>query len=221
MMLPKEKEGRPYISYSQIQLWNSLKSFNLGIPGKQEYIIQYFEGKKFRDQGWAEFGNDVEEYITKREKEEKFTEEERKVLNEIQTLGKFQTEGLMNMGEFDVLMYIDDCKEDYSRIRDYKTGSKSSLKKYEKPDYKQLHIYASWIHQETGVIPECEVVCIERKGNCMMGKGRKALTIGKEVNTINITVTEKDILEIKKEITETALEIEKHFIIYNQLKGIK
>ena len=95
------------------------------------------------------------------------------------------------MGSFDVLMYIDDINEEMTKIRDYKTGSKSSLKKYEKPEYKQLHVYSAWVYQETGLIPEAEVYTIERKGNCMMGKGRTALTVGSFHKPIKITITEK------------------------------
>lgn len=219
MILPRinEETGRPYISYSQYRSWNEDQSFNLKIEGAMEYILSYFFGREFPDEGWGEFGQDVEDYICLRENGHKFTQEEKDVLETIKPLGKYQIEGYINMGDFDVKLYIDDATPDLSKIRDYKTASKNSAKRYYSDDYLQLDLYAMWVLQQTGKIPELEVCIIERAGNCMFGRGRKALSVKGEVWYHTRKTSKKKLKEIEKSFKETAQEISEYYQIYQKM----
>lgn len=213
----KNKDGKPYISYSQIKAWKSEKSFNLDIKGRIEYMIEYFHGHQFSDKGWSEFGNDVESYIVKRECSNKFNSSERAVLNKIVKLDLQAVSMEIDFGDFVLLMIIDDASKDFSKIRDYKTGSKSSLAQYKTPEYKQLDVYALGVYETYGFIPECEVLAIERKGNCMFNGSRKNLSVGDDFWIIQRKVSFEDIQAIKSEIIATAKEISSYYSTYLKL----
>jgi hypothetical protein len=220
IILPrKDSDGRHYISYSQWTSWKSAKSFSLGVQGRIEYMVGYFFGKRFPDQGWAEFGQDVEDYICERTGAEKFTQRELDVLNKIEPLGVFQTEVKWEFfpGVY-LLGYIDDALPGFPKIRDYKTGSKSSTQQYHLPGYKQLNIYAGWVQQEFGFIPEAEVYAIERKGNCFgMVNARDRLSVGEEIWIIPRLVTQEDIDGVRAELVAATFEISEAYKTFLKL----
>ena len=214
MILPNDIDGIPYISYSQYVMWNQAKSFSLKTKGMFEYMASYFMGYEANDEGWAQFGKEVEGYITEGEFSESFTDEELRVLDSVETFGVYQQEIRIDLGGFICLGYIDDMMEDYSIIQDFKTASKNSSKKYTKDSYKQMDIYSMWVHQEKGFIPKAQVCVIERKGNCMLGAGREALTVGESFWIIDRTSNIERIEAVKKDIINTAKEIEKYYKLY-------
>lgn len=208
IILPrKDDQGRMYISYSQYNSYKSMKSFNLSILGKHEYMRSYFLGERFPDQGWAEFGQDVEDYICynglpekeikkmdqgREESNEKliseifscFTEAEKETLNKVEPLGNFQVEvDLEIMPGVFLKGYIDDATDDLTHIRDYKTGSLNSCKKYYTPEYYQLDLYSAYVRDKIGKLPDVAEVCmIERAGNCFgMVERRDLLTVKNEI----------------------------------------
>jgi hypothetical protein len=217
----KDKDGRYYISYSQLSSFNEKKGFNTGLSGKIEYIRSYFLGEKFEDiNGFATFGQEVESYITDRTCADKFTNKEKEVLETIIPLGTFQKEFKLDFGEFYVLGFIDDCNNNLTKIRDYKTCSKKSGEKYTKDDYYQLDIYAMAIKQETGKLPkELEVCCIEREGNGFKG-GRDVMNVANDVWYIQRKTTKERQDYLKKYILETAMEISKYYTIFEKLNRI-
>jgi hypothetical protein len=104
-------------------------------------------------------------------------------LNQIKPLGVFQEEikYYVRPGVY-IKVFIDDRKEDYTLIRDYKTASKTSKARYYKDDYYQLDLYANAVYKKTGVLPQAEVCIIERKGNCFgMVQRRDLLSVGQEI----------------------------------------
>lgn len=209
-----KETGRPYISYTQYSSWKAIKSFNLKIPGNQEYILKYFLGCNWKDQGWAQFGKEVEAYIRdKKTFSSSFTVKEKAVLDQIYFKGE-EKKFVLNLGDFDLYGIIDDALDDDSYYCDCKTGSKSSLERYYKPEYNQLDIYALYALQKTGKIPLLEVLAIERAGNCMFGKGRKALTVGKNHFYIPRTTTIERLNEIKADIISVANEISEHYKLF-------
>lgn len=221
IQLPKTtKEGKPRISYSQCNLWKESSSFNMGTEGWIEYICQYFLGFSFEDKGWAEFGHDVEDYITKRDKESKFNDKEKYTLDKIETLGVFQKEIEVDFGDFILLVIIDDMLENMSRIRDYKTGSSNSCERYRKDDYCQMDVYALAIFKKFGIMPEAEVCAIERKGNCMFGGGRKALTVGDQIWYIPREITEERLEWLENDIRETVQEISENFKVFKKINAV-
>lgn len=222
IILPRtNKDGKPRVSYSQIKLFNDLKSFNLGVEGKMEYIISYFLGYTYPDIGWGEFGEDVETYIGTRAGADKFTDKEKSTLEKIEPLGVLSDKFDIDYGEFILTGIIDDRTEDWSRIRDYKTASKNSKKQYEEDDYVQLDLYALKGLEVTGVIPELEVCVIERKGNANFGGGREALTVGDAIWYIPKKTNEERLEALKKHIFQTVVEISDLYKIYLDLNKAK
>lgn len=223
LILPKKDEnGEYFISFSQVSLWREAKGFDTGFPGYQEYIRKYFLGETFENNtGYAEFGTEVENYICSREDSDKFTDDEKAVLEKITPLGVFQKEIKLYFKEygFYVKGFIDDCTEDLTRVRDYKTASSKSKEKYYQQDYRQLDLYALAIKEETGVLPsQVEVVCIERLGNGFKG-GRNALTVGKEIWYIDKVVNEQRIKEVKDYIITSAIEISEYWKVFCKLNN--
>ena len=212
--------GKPMLSWSQIETWFDKKGFNTGRQGKEEYMLKYFFGDEFPDMGWAQFGQEVEDYICYKNNADKFTEDERKVLDTIQPLGCFQREVVLNMGDFVVLGYIDDHSEDMSIIRDYKTKSKSSKKDLHSTKKHQIPLYAAAFKQEGFDVKKAEYVIIERLGGreCMMGGGRESLSVGGEVwyEEFDMKGREKKALAAARQAAE---EISIYYQAFKKLNG--
>lgn len=224
IVLPRTtKEGKPRISYSQVNLFKELKSFNMDREGWMEYVCLYFLGVCFEDSGYGEFGHDCEDYIAERLHAHKFTDKEKSVLETIKPLGKFQTRLEVDFGDFVLLLIIDDANEDFSMIRDYKTGSETSLGKYRKDDYFQMDYYALGVQKNFGKIPEMEVCAIERKGNPKFGKGEKgrgALTVGDKVWYIPRETDEQRLAGVEHDIREAVKEISKWYKIFKKINAV-
>jgi hypothetical protein len=143
--LPKrDKEGIPYVSYSQI---NSFKDYRF------DYIRRYFLNEKDPPNDYMIFGNKVGEAL-ERNDFSKFDESERDTLSQVTRLDLFEREIRLVYGGFYVLGYVDTASEDLSHIIDFKTGGKGKHTKYKKANYTQLDIYAMAIKQETGRWPK-------------------------------------------------------------------
>jgi len=217
--LPKEKDGRPVTSYSQISLWNDKSSFNLKTEGKIEYIRKYFFGEKYEDEfGWAEFGRKVEDALEANDFSS-FTEKEIEVLKQVKTYPVFQKEMTIDYGDFDLFGIIDNCTEDLSEMQDFKTASENSAKKYNSPDYKQLTIYTSAIYRQTKKLPKKVKVCvIERKGNPMKGE---ILTVGEKTWDIDKKITKTDIKKVDEYVIKTVKDISETYKVFEKLLTLK
>jgi len=213
--------GKPMISWSQIETWNSKSGFNTGLKGNQEYILKYFTGATFPDMGWGLFGTEAEGYICEREYSDKFDENEKKILESITPLGIFQQEILVDFGDFVVLGFIDDAKPDFRKIRDYKTKSESSKKDLHEDKKHQLELYALWVQQEFGFIPEAEYCIIERLGGaeCMKGAGREALKIGTKVWYEPYSITPERLEKTEALVRSTVEEISSFYRTYTKVFG--
>ena len=215
-------KGKPMISWSQIETWNSKSGFNTGMEGFLEYMLKYFIGASFPDMGWGTFGSEVEDYICIREHAEKFNDEEKKVMDTIIPLGVFQQEVVIDFGEFVVLGFIDDADKAFELIRDYKTKSESSKKDLHKPEKHQLDIYAMWVRQEFGHIPKAEYCVIERLGGkeCMSGGGRAVLTIGKQIwYEPYKEITDESLALTEALVRRTVYEISSYYRTYTKIFG--
>lgn len=215
-------KGKYMISWSQIETWNDKKGFNTGMEGFREYILKYFVGASFPDMGWGQFGTETEGYICEKLYADKFNDKEKAVLDKIKPLGVFQQEGLIDFGEFVVLLYIDDMTPDWKKLRDYKTKSESSKKDLHDDKKHQLDIYSLYIKQEKGYLPdEVEYCIIERLGGkeCMAGGGRDALSIGERVWYEPYSISEERLEQTKKLIIKTAEEISSFYKTYVKIFG--
>lgn len=221
--LPRQdKDGNYYISYSQITSWNDLKGFNTGKSGKEEYIRGYFLGESWLDdKGFALFGKDVEAYIVDKMCAKEFDDRERSILDKITPLDIHQKELKTKYEGFYVLGYIDDCTKDYKHIRDYKTCSVNSGKKYATDDYWQLYLYAIGIHNEFGYYPDkIEVCCIERSGNPFKGGGRSVLSVGNSHWMIDKQLTPEIVDKTNKIVESTVNEISEYYKVFKKLNNI-
>ena len=228
LQLPKNKDGIPYISYSQWTSWNAIKGFNTGLPGRYEYMLSYFFGQEWPDMGWAQFGNEVEDYICERKGAENFDDSERATLERIEPLGLFQHEFLLEFDGFGLLGFIDDASPGgetadsaFKKIRDYKTCSENSSKKYYGEDYYQLDIYAMWVQQRLGRLPEeLEVVMVERTGNPFRGGGRDVLKVGGQIWYHQRQTSPERIHFLREDIARTAKEISEAWMVYQKMLSI-
>lgn len=221
MNLPKkDKDGYPYISYSQVKAWNEAKGFNTGGLGRHEFIRSYFFNEQFEDNnGFGLFGSQVEDYICgKPEVQHLFTAAEKATMDKIVALGVFQQEIRIPFKEgFYLKGFVDDCTPDFSKVRDYKTASEKSKLQYTLPDYKQLDIYALGIKSLTGKLPkELEVCAIERLGNGFRG-GRNVMTVGENIWYIKRETSKERLADIKATIVKTAQEIAQYYSIFQKL----
>lgn len=217
--LPKQKDGIPLVSYSQISSWFAAKAFNLsGRAGKDEYIQRYFLGKDFGDDmGWAEFGNRVESAIEKQDFSG-FSDSEAKVLESIQPLPIFQYKMIIPFEGFNLIGYIDNCNEDLSQIIDFKTASEKSVTKYYTDDYKQLDVYALGVKKLTGKMPKkAKVLAILRKGNPFRGEPLEV--DDKEPRYINREINKVKLEEVEAWIYQGVNEISDYYKVYKKLIG--
>lgn len=221
--LPKQKDGKSYLSYSQWQLWNAAKSFNMKDAGMYEYFVQYFFGlNPWPDMGWAAFGNMVEDYITTGKGKKDLSDSELKVLDTIEPLGTFQRYFELEMEGFFIKGFIDDDNLDQDGreinwIRDYKTASKTSKKKYYEDDYWQLDVYAMAIHQKFGYWPDKMEVCIiERKGNPFRGE---TLEVANNIWYVDRDLTEDRLTWLENSLYETAEQISDYWTTFQKLSG--
>lgn len=216
MILPKkDSDGKYYVSYSQIKMWNETKGFSTGKLGRIEYIQQYFFGDKYEDKGgFGQFGIEVENYITTKKDEDKFTQAEKDTLDKISPLGIFQKEFKLNFKDFYVWGFIDDMTEKGEKIRDYKTASEKSSQKYYEDDYNQLDVYSLAIKQDYGKLPkELEVCVIERLGNGFRG-GRNAMSVGERVWYIPRKTTKERLKTLENSILSTTKQISEYYEVF-------
>lgn len=204
---PEHKKfiGKLRTSWSQLESFNDEKGFNTGLLGEYEYIRNYFSLEKYPDMGWSLFGSGTESYVTVRDfdrgkldqstletlewAEQHFTQEEKDVLNTIETLGEFQHEVCYYVEELDVIIlgYIDDMTPPVDNvielIRDYKTKSEASKKDLHSEKKFQLEIYISAKEQQNYTVRGSEYIVIERFGGreCMMGGGAGVLRLGNKI----------------------------------------
>ena len=210
-VLPRvNAEGKPRISYSQLKSWKSKTAFkpfeDKVLSGASGYILQYFLGYEHPWSNWdlySEFGLKVEKYICEKVVDD-LDEDEIRILDTIKPIGVFQEEVNVDFGDFVLTGYIDDCNEDRSILRDYKSASLSSAKQYSTNDYTQLDIYSLERYKETGLIPKLEVVVIERKGYHKKPplKVSGTFTIPRTTNAQRLLQVELEVIETVKEISD-------------------
>tara|TARA_R110000850_G_scaffold225829_1_gene351226 strand:- start:43 stop:669 length:627 start_codon:yes stop_codon:yes gene_type:complete len=192
----KDKDGKSYLSYSQIQLF---------YRDKEEYYKRYILGEKFEGNAYTDFGSKVGEALEKNDFS-KFNEMETGVLKHCERLDEFEKEVRIDFNEFYVLGFIDTNSSDYTRIIDYKTGGNGKDKQYYEPEYKQLCYYALALRQQYGVTPTtAQVNFIRRDGNAFRGE---ELAVGCESFLIDVDISYNRLKAVYWEILKTAKEIE-------------
>ncbi len=214
--------GTPVTSWSQVESWTAKKGFNTGMAGNKEYMIRYFLGERFPDMGWGQFGNEVEDCVTLGHCDP-FDDEEMILLKDVEPLGVFQDEIVIDFGDFCLLGYIDDRTEDKDGIveivRDYKTKSKSSKADLHDAKKLQLELYILGLQQRGFEVKRAEYLIIERLGGreCMNGGGRESLTVGNNIWKEKYLFSQKSIERAESIVRETVKEISDYYKVFKAL----
>lgn len=208
MILPKkDKDGVPYLSYSQISgfLYN-----------KSDYIKSYFLNESIQFTTYIDFGSKVGEALEHNDFSA-FDKDEQETLKKITRLDEFEREIRLDFPEygFYVKGFIDSINKKLDHIIDYKTGGVNKVGEYEKDTYIQGQLYALGIEQHCKKLPKkVEVILIERYGNAFKGE---PLKLGKEIIHIPIDISAKRLQYAKDLVIDTAHEISKYWQIFNKL----
>jgi hypothetical protein len=213
LILPKtDKDGKPYLSYSQISKWRK---------SKRDYIRNYFFGEKDDNAGlqkYGDFGHKVGEAFENNDYSA-FEPDEIEFLQTVPKYDQFEREVRLQMEGFYLVGYIDTNTTLCEKIADYKTGDISKKHAdYSGEDYLQMEIYAAAVEQEYGRYPDSiEVFLIGRSGNAF---NNEDLVLTKEFVTITREVNPEKIQAVKQLVQDTAEEISAYYTIYLKLNGL-
>lgn len=202
MNLPrKDSEGTPYLSYSQIQLFQR---------DPAEYRKVYIWNEPFEGNEYTEFGSKVGSAIEKNDFSG-FEPGEVEVLKKVTRLDQFEREVRLNYEGFYVKGFIDTNSLDLKKVLDYKTGGKGKDKQYREKNYWQVVIYALAIRQETGITPEYGgVEFITRNGNAFFDE---PLTVAPVAPIkIQVDLSEENLKRVYWDVLRTSKNIERFYI---------
>ena len=220
MILPKtyssetnyqEHNGKPKLSYSQYTSWNDPKY-------KLDYIKQYMMGIVIPSGIFAEYGSNVGEYlewkgngkVDNKPSTPLLSDSDIEILEKshLSANGKYEDEIVVDMGDFVIQGFIDDCDyhDDNSvTVVDTKTGSiakKSGF--YASEEYGQTTLYAYQKKKEGFDIRRSAVRLFDRKGNNMGGNN---IRLSGEVVEIETPYSDSRAEVLLEDIRKTALEI--------------
>ena len=219
LLLPKrDKEGKCYLSYSQIKTWKD---------SKRKYIREYFLKEDTDNVGlqkFGDFGHKVGEAFENNDFSA-FEPDEIEFLKTVPKYDEFERKVRLDMDGFHIIGYIDtNTKPEEGRvgkkkvkyikkIGDYKTGDVekkgSSKVDYSSDDYLQIEIYAAALEQEFGKAPDQgDVFLIGRSGNAFAGE---KLELTKEFIPINRKVTKARLNQVLEEVQAIAEEISAYY----------
>ena len=214
--LPKtDKEGVPYLSYSQKKKWKTKN---------RDYIRQYFFGEKQDNpllKVYGDFGHKVGESYENNDFSG-WNKREAAFLKKLPAYDEFEREIKLQMDGFYMLGFIDSntAPDGYvKKILDYKTGDiDKGVEEYEAEDYDQTEIYSAALEQEFGQMPdESIVVLIGRVGNAFNGE---ELKLNRKHEIIQKPLSRERIDEVKQNLQECAEEIADYYRVFNLLKEI-
>lgn len=213
--LPRKKNGKPYISFSQRKSWTSPTGYiHSNILGRYEYIRSYFFGEYNDDPyGYSQFGLRIEKAIDE-QNFKGFTKRETNLLKKVDTLDLSQVEVFVDMGEYYVNGYIDFATKDLSFLKDLKTKSENSKKDIYRPDNYQLPIYAIGAKQMTGKYPtKLQYDILERLGN---GHRGEELKLGTNLWFHERKMSLAEYEEVVEAFNETAKEISEYYTFFQK-----
>ena len=207
LTLPKkDKKGDQYLSYSQINSFNSYK---------RDYIRGYFFKEEFVSNPYIDFGSLIGEALEKGDFSN-FTKKEQEYLKKVPRLDSFEYEIRIEMDGWYVTGFIDSASKDLTHIIDYKTAdNKKKESYYRSPEYRQLEIYSLAVKKDTGRLPKkVQVIMIDRKGNSFKGED---LTLGLKTKVVNRKITTKILQDTEEYLQKSAEEISEYYRIFNFL----
>lgn len=206
MILPRrDKNGIPYLSYSQI---------NSFLRDRKEYMKSYFFNEPIQFTAYIDHGSKVGKALESNDFSG-FDEDEQKTLKTVPRLDIFEKEIKVDFGDFYLKGFIDTCDKKFTKLKDYKVGTEKKIPEYTDDKYIQTVVYAMGLKQETGKLPkETSVVLIDRKGNAFRGE---PLKIGERIWEIPLELSEKRIKFADELVRHTANEISKYYKVFLKL----
>jgi hypothetical protein len=197
MILPKkDKDGIPYVSYSQLALFKR---------SPEEYKARYIDGEPFEGNIWTDFGQKVGEALETGDFAY-FSLSEQNTLSSVTRLDDFEVEIRLEYNDFYVKGYIDTT--DYNTIIDYKTGGKNKELQYSDENYWQCQIYALALQQEGIEVTDSWVEFIRRVGNPYR---YQPLRVGNEVIKIPQDVSKPTLERVYEQIPKVVTDISTYY----------
>lgn len=223
--------GMPYVSNSQVSTYMGKSGFNTWKPGHLEWIQNKLLGFNWPDVGWAQFGKEVETVIREEEGYEQhlgnFSEKELEILKSVEPLGLYERHVIVDFTEhgFIVIGFIDDMTPHNNetmtvdKIRDYKTASVSSSKRYGGKNDFQCDLYVKGTEQLGYKVGGFEYYIIERGGGGPLfnnkSLGRGVLTVDGILGIKEVVLKEWEVVE--NHFVEAAKEMQRHNRMYKKL----
>lgn len=210
--------GKPKVSYSQIDSWNSPLY-------KGRYIASYFLGIEDTGNVFSDFGSAIGEWFEHGEdRTGKLSESDLEVLQKIGRPGGCEYEREIVVARplgYVIQGFIDRARKDkwekeheQLEVIDFKTGNiekKSDF--YASDEYQQTTLYTYAAIEEGEDVIYSGVVMLGRKGN---GMEKSPLRLSGEVLTIDTPYSEARAKEFFKKVDNTVKEINEYFKFYNK-----
>ena len=227
------KTNRDYFSWSQYNLFKASKTsfYKRYVLGEELHLKQFDKGKEFSEYRETD---EIPHYV-----DDPLLESVSSIIPKIGVREKkievgFET-GIKEVGELNLLSFLDECKEDLTEFAEYKTGKNPWTQK-DVDAHRQLDFYAASIYLLSGgeIIPKCKLYWIETEEIEVLGEKRLMYTgvvedferiiTQQDIENIlvNLALTYKEILDFEYEEIEIEDDIVNRYIeLLDEQKKIK
>lgn len=214
----KHLDGKPKLSYSQVNSWKDVKY-------KPDYIKKYFVGIDVPGNMFTDYGSAVGTYIESigtndndchKEYEHWLSDFDREFLNSMDYPDNCVYEDMIvvDCGRFVMEGYIDRSLYEGNKIsiRDFKTGSiDKKTSEYSSPDYNQTTLYSYQKELEGYEIIDSEVALLDRAGN---NSAKSPIRLTGKISIIPTPYSTERALNFLKSVENTAEEISEAYQKY-------
>lgn len=226
------KTKMPYLSWSR---------YSLFLKSKREFHKRYILEQPQLPNKYFEKGKELGEYKETGEIPHYIDDPLLEAVGDaVPRLDLMEHEVKVKIKDYDLLMYSDSCKKDFTEFYEYKTGkldSKTGNKPWDQhavENHEQLDFYAVCYYIKSGIIPKATLYWIETEIQEI--NGEEVLRYTGHVESFERTFTEDDIvkmmtkiLTVHQEIDEfeyTEMDVDIHFMeryieISNTMKDLK
>jgi hypothetical protein len=220
IVLPKQLNGKPKISYSQFSSYKDPEYRN-------QYYLQYFSGIDLPSGEFAEFGSSVGQYVEDvgngvlEPRKGCLSEEDIKIILENTEFPKnsvYEDVIILDCGDFIVEGYADRViylEDDLIEVADTKTLNLDKKKNfYASDDYGQTSLYCYKKELDGKKIKKSSVLGYGRKGSSLSGTGNFKMRLSGAVEEIETPYTTERGKKIVADITEVVHQISEDYKIF-------
>lgn len=196
---------KPYISWSQLNLWETSRS---------QYIKRYFENESMFETKELKFGKNFSEIV----EEQNFfgaSEKEKAIFSRLTVHNKTEVELNANIDGINLIGFLDTAEVKADKVlkfREYKTGKVEWTNK-RATQHGQLYFYSLMVRENTGKLPESvylDWIPTQENENRIEFTG--------SIKSFRVKVTEKNVQLMKERIKKVASEISEAFERWKQQK---